>query len=152
MTPRPTPFPNLWTVERRRCRVYVASKSELGPMLQMFRDDWAKTLPQVEVVASWIDMSGPDEGLDWPTFIREAGTCDVLLAVHRPGDVWKGAFVEIGAALASNATVIVMGDPPGSWKQHPNVTQVVDLAYDPGFALVDYLAGGPTSWRHEPKP
>ncbi len=128
------------TITLTPTRVYVASKSELGPMWQMFRDDWRTTHPSVEVVSSWIDMSGPGDGLDWPAFIYEAATCDLLLALHRPGDEWKGAFVEIGAALSNGATVIVLGDPPGSWKEHPNVCQFTTPGYDPGMALTDWLA------------
>lgn len=123
-----------------RVLVYVASKSELGPMWQMFRDAWLKEQPNVEVVSSWIDMSGEGEGLDWPAFIDEASSCDLLIALHREGDIWKGAFVEIGAALGSGAQVIVLGDPPGSWKEHPRVSQFTTPGYDPGMALVDALA------------
>jgi len=132
---KPQPCPQCASVA-----VYVASKSALGPMWQMWRDAWAVELPRVRVVSSWIDMSGEGEGLDWPAFIDEAKSCDLLIALHRTDDEWKGAFVEIGAALAGGAQVVVLGSPPGSWVEHPNVFRSTVVGYDPGMALIDYLA------------
>jgi hypothetical protein len=124
---------------QRPARVYVASKSCHGPMWQEFRSAW-DTLP-VQVVSTWIDESGEGETDDlsdlWRRCIAEAKSADVVIAYHQAGEEWKGAFIEIGAALASGAHVYVIGRPPGSWINHPNVT----IASDPDDAINDFLAG-----------
>jgi hypothetical protein len=110
-----------------------------APMWQEFRSAW-DTLP-VQVVSTWIDESGEGETDDlsdlWRRCIAEAKSADVVIAYHQAGEEWKGAFIEIGAALASGAHVYVIGRPPGSWINHPNVT----IASDPDDAINDFLAG-----------
>lgn len=106
--------------------IYVASRSELGPMWRQLQNDGHP------INSTWIHESGPGETSDisdlWMRCIREASEADVLIAYHRPGDVWKGALVEIGAALAHGRPIYVVGDPPGSWVNHPNVTRAPDVA------------------------
>lgn len=126
-----------------RVLVYVASKSVHGPAWRMWRDIWRRELPHVRIVSTWIDESGegePDDMADlWTRSINEASSAHLVIAYHGPGEEWKGAFLEIGAALAHGADVLVLGDPPGSWKNHPRV-QVMDPSCDIGCAMVDYLA------------
>lgn len=109
--------------------LYVASKSELGPMWRSMRTAWA--FAGINVVSTWIDESGEGQTSDfsdlWMRCIAEASQADAVLALHRPGDVWKGAFVEIGAALAAGRRVLVFGDPPGSWVAHPSVRRIDSL-------------------------
>lgn len=119
--------------------IYVASKSELGPMWADKRD--RRGFP---IISTWIDECGEGETEDladlWLRCITEASTCDALVAYHRPGDVWKGAFIEIGAALAGDIPVFVAGDPPGSWVNHRCVTRV--LSPEHGLRLAnDHLLG-----------
>lgn len=125
-----------------RVLVYVASKSTHGPDWQILRGLWKGDHPRVRVVSTWIDESGEGETADmgdlWSRCIDEASSADLVLAYHEAGEEWKGAFVEIGAALAAGADVIVVGDPPGSWKNHPRVSAVASGTVSE--ALADYLA------------
>jgi hypothetical protein len=105
-------------------RMYVASKSWYGSKWQEARTAWAEI--GVEIISTWIDESDEGESADmsdlWVRCVEEASTCDLLVAYHMPDEQWKGAFVEIGAALAHGRYVYVIGRPPGSWVSHPLVT------------------------------
>lgn len=120
-------------------RVYVASKAKYGPMWQRARQDYADKL---DVISTWIDESGEGETEDfaslWNRCIHEAGAADFLIAYHEQGEEWKGAFIEIGAALAHRTRVLVVGNPPGSWVHHPFVRRFISL-YD----AFDYAYKGP---------
>ncbi len=110
-------------------KIYIASKSEHGPKWREMRSLLAEE--GHEVISTWIDESGPGESADmtdlWVRCIREASSCDILIAVYYPGEVWKGAFLEIGAALAHGKLVYAIGRPPGSWVNHPLVTLAADI-------------------------
>ena len=119
------------TVENRKGsgstqpRVYIASKTKHAAL-------WRSLRKTMGFISTWIDEAGEGETSDfadlWRRCIEEARTADALVAYHEPGDVWKGAFVEIGAALAAGVPVYVIGDPPGSWPNHPLVTRCASLA------------------------
>lgn len=117
--------------------VYVASKAYYGPLWQSLRGELAKT-SDVRIISTWIDESGQGKTVDWPELwdrcIEEAATADALVAFYFPGDTWKGALVEIGAALACGKPVYVAGSPDHSWVNHPNVTLVATV--DEAFALL----------------
>lgn len=123
-------------------RLYIASKSEHAPQWQRLRDGIAD---RATIVSTWIDESGPGESSDlvdlWERCIGEVTQADALIAVHYPGETWKGAFIEVGAALALGKPVFVVGDPPGSWRHHSGVRcigrndeQVVMPAVDAAIA------------------
>lgn len=117
------------TTPTPRVGVYVASKSRYAGLWQDLRDEW-KPLG-FDIISTWIDEAGEGETADmadlWYRCIAEAQSADVLIAVHRDGDEWKGAFVEIGAALSFGIPVYVIGDPPGSWINHPHVRRADDV-------------------------
>lgn len=106
--------------------VYVASKTRYAPLWRQRRDAWAEL--GLAVASTWIDEAGEGESASladlWIRCIQEASGADFLVAVNEPGDAWKGAFVEIGAALAAGKPVYVCGRPEGSWVHHPLVTFV----------------------------
>lgn len=109
--------------------IYVASKTEHAPMWQGYRMDWGRQ--GITIVSTWIDEAGQGETEDftdlWFRCISESASCDYLIAYHRPGEVWKGAFLEVGSALASGKIVFVVGDPPGTWMAHPQVQRVANV-------------------------
>ena len=106
--------------------IYVASKAEHGPMWRAARTHLA--MFGGFIISTWIDESDPGESVSmtdlWVRCIEEASRADCVLAFHKPGEQWKGAFVEIGAALAHGKLVFVSGNPPGSWVNHPNVHRI----------------------------
>ena len=116
--------------------VYVASKTRLAPIWQDLRDMWRPS--GIEIISTWIDEAGEGETSDfpglWQRCIGESSRADFLIAVHEPGDVWKGAFIEIGSALASGRTVLLVGDPPGTWMEHYAVRRVPTISH-----ALDYI-------------
>ena len=85
----------------------------------------------LNIISTWIDESAVDASDDladlWVRCIGESNSADAVIAYHQRGEVWKGAFIEIGSALAAGTPVIVVGDPPGSWVEHPLVRRVATL-------------------------
>lgn len=119
-------------------RVYVASKSSHAEMWQ----GWRKVghTSGFRITSSWIDEAGPGESILpnlWRNCITEARDAEYLVAYHETGEEWKGAFVEIGAHLAGGGRVLLVGDPPGSWVNHPEVRRV-----DSTYEAFDLIATG----------
>ena len=112
---------------RRQASIYVASRAHHGPLWRQYRADGRN------IISSWIDVAGENEIDDWPSFwadcTNEAILADVVVAYHEPGDdPWKGALIEIGAALGHANAVHLVGSPAGSWTKHPDVTGFDTLA------------------------
>lgn len=101
--------------------IYVASKTRLAPLWRELRSEGAP------IISTWIDEAGAggtDDFSDlWLRCICEVTSAAVVLACHEPGDVWKGAFLEVGAAFASGTPVALVGEPPGTWPAHPLVVR-----------------------------
>ena len=120
------------TLEERP-RIYVASKSDLHGYWRTWRATGQSD--GFEVISTWIDEGDEGETADWSDLwvrcVTEAATADAVVALYRPGDVWKGALVEIGAALAAGKPVHLIGEPNHSWVAHPLVRQfeTVDDAF-----------------------
>lgn len=103
-----------------RERLYVASKTTHAARWRELR------ARGVLVVASWIDEAGEGESADYADLatrcIEEAASADATLLYCEPGEVLKGALVEVGAALAAGKQVRCVGDC-GSisrvFKKHP---------------------------------
>ena len=118
-TPAPEPAPADPVAEA--ARVYIASKALHGPKWVQLRD---AGLP---IISTWIDESGVGETINWPGLwsrcISEASDCTHLIAYRELGEILKGAWAEVGAALAHGRKVILCGDfTEFSIKHHPNVT------------------------------
>lgn len=65
------------------------------------------------IVSTWIDEAGPGESSDlndlWRRCLREVSHCQVLIAYREKGEILKGGWVEIGAALSSGIPVYAVG-------------------------------------------
>ena len=88
-------------------KIYVASKVKHAPMWRELRSlGWP-------INSTWIDESGEGESSSLSDLasrcINEAAEADVLLLYCEPGEVQKGAMVEVGAALASGTPVASVG-------------------------------------------
>lgn len=91
--------------------VYMASKTAHAGR---WRDLRKQGFP---VACTWIDEAGAGETADFPDLwarcIREAATAAALILYCEPGEILKGALVEVGAALAAGVPVLWVG-PAGS--------------------------------------
>lgn len=87
--------------------IYIASKTRHA---HLWRDLRGAGAP---IISTWIDEAGEGESGDlddlWERCITESKTCDVLIVYREPEDVLKGAWVEIGAALAAGKSVHAVG-------------------------------------------
>jgi hypothetical protein len=115
--------------------IYVASRAttQHGAMWRHYRNNIG--LP---IVSSWIDQTGvgeSDYGKLWSDILEEIRHCKALFFYAVPDDFpLKGAFVEVGMALAFNKRVycilpgVVLEErtlrPVGSWMNHPNVKRL----------------------------
>lgn len=124
--------------------VYVASKSKHGAMWLDLREGWAER--GIYVVSTWINEWAPGASGSmsdlWVRCIDEATICDLLICYVEQDETLKGAYIEIGAALACGNDVYVWrvgdwktadGDRLGSWANHPRVTMVESP--DEAFAI-----------------
>ena len=90
--------------------IYIASKTRHA-------DKWrALRASGTTILSTWIDEAGTGETQDfadlWIRCVREAATCDALVFYAECGDVLKGAFVEVGAALAAGRPVYIVTPYP----------------------------------------
>lgn len=87
--------------------IYFASKVAHAPRWQALRDGG------IPIISTWIDEAGPGETNDfedlWGRCIGETMKADLVVVYREPGEVLKGAFVELGAALATGKTVFAVG-------------------------------------------
>lgn len=117
-----------------RVRVYLASKTRHAPAWRELREDG------YPVISTWIDepeneAAGEIDYVDlWERCVREAASATVLVLYAPAGDAVKGALAEVGAALAREVPVLVVGDPPGScWHhrlvvRHPTLQDALEAA------------------------
>jgi hypothetical protein len=87
--------------------IYTASKTKHA---HLWRDLRGAGAP---IISTWIDEAGEGESADlddlWKRCIAESCSCEALIVFRRPDDVLKGAWVEIGAALAVGTPVYAVG-------------------------------------------
>ena len=90
---------------RTRGGIYIASKTKHAARWQALK---ASGVP---IISTWIDEASEGETSDfadlWNRCIRESATCGAMIVYCEPGDVLKGAWLEMGVAL--NAGVPVFG-------------------------------------------
>ncbi len=112
-------------------RIYVASKVVHAPQWKHLRD-----VHKINITSSWIDESGPGQTDSmrelWGRIEAEIDLCDrLVLYVEMSDQPLKGAFVEVGMALAMGKPVwiipkdfIIGPNSPslGSWVNHPSVS------------------------------
>lgn len=119
-------------------RVYIASKTRHANLWIKLRHDG------INIISTWIDESGVGETVDKKELavrcIKEASDCDVCLVYAEEGEVLKGAYCEMGAALANGKPVLVVGDLDTILTQHPNVTQC--LSIHGALAIIDARKDG----------
>lgn len=103
----PAPSVADMAAEIARAGIYIASKTKHA-------DKWRALRAAGEpIISTWIDEAGQGETSDfddlWRRCISEPARAAVLIAYCEPGDVLKGGWVEIGAALSSGTPVFGVG-------------------------------------------
>jgi hypothetical protein len=116
--------------------IYVASRVKHA---QMWLNLAAMGAP---IISTWIYEAGDNDTDDfgelWSRILTEIEQSRALVFYGAAGDdPWKGAFVEVGAALAFGKPVFVVLDgielngrtlrPVGSWLAHPSVRRCANV-------------------------
>lgn len=115
--------------------IYIASKTIHAPRWRELR------ACGVPVISTWIDEANKNQTRNmadlWQRCVREAMTCETLIAFRTAEEVLKGALIEIGAALANDKQVILVGfDAVNfSFKHHPNCKTAPDMKTAIALAL-----------------
>lgn len=93
---------------KRRGGVYFASKVKHSHRWQALRDSGVKT------ASSWIDEAGEGQSADYEELsdrcLSEIASAGRLVLYCEPGEILKGANVEVGAALMAGVPVFLVGE------------------------------------------
>lgn len=108
---------------QRRVAIYGASKTVHAPLWVTLRDQG------FNIVSSWIDLPRDKTGQQidhsklWRDIEADVRRADFLVLYCLPGELLKGALVELGMALALGKTAFVYGhrdnDCIGTFRAHP---------------------------------
>lgn len=119
--------------------IYVVSKVAHAGVWKGLRD---RGYP---IISTWID-DGTEPGIDfieaWPRYLGEAAQASFVIVYVLPGEELKGGLVEIGAALANNAYVFIVGSCPSALRtvrHHPRVHQATSVGH--ALALMHEVTG-----------
>jgi hypothetical protein len=114
-------------LEAEKSGIYIASKTRHAAKWRALRDSG------VPIISTWIDEAGVGETKCfenlWERCIGEPRRAAALIVYAEDGDELKGALVEVGAALASETPVYVVGkvEPLKTARNHRLVTEVESL-------------------------
>ena len=104
---------------------YIASKTAHAARWKALR------AAGVPIISTWIDEAGVGESSDlgdlWRRCIGEAAGATCLVVYREPGEVLKGAFVEVGAALAAGRKVYAVGMDDLTVAHHAGVVRCASL-------------------------
>lgn len=136
--------PRLTEAEVEKRGIYVASRASVLDRRAVWRRVRADGAP---IISTWIDEDGPNDTADlgelWVRIRREVTTAAALILYVEPDDFpLKGAFVEVGMALAAEVPIYIVAPdvtisgrnqrPFGSWIKHPGVAmcETIESALD----------------------
>lgn len=115
-------------------KIYVASKVKHADLWLGLRYSYNVTFSPIKIISTWIDEARNKQSPSlpdlWQRCVNEASECDVLLLYANPGEVLKGALVEVGAALGNKKPVYAVGPMEafdGSWIHHHGITKFATL-------------------------
>lgn len=102
--------------------IYIASKTKHASKWRELRK---KGYP---IISTWIDESETGSEIEdfsdlWIRCIKEASTCNYLIVYREPDETLKGAWCEVGAALAHGIPVFSIGCSEFSVSNHPLIRQ-----------------------------
>lgn len=114
------------TVTKLKAGYYVASKVSYADMWKDFR-----TFEREPIISTWIDEAGVGESASledlWRRCVHEASNAGSLIIYRRSDEVLKGAWVELGAALASGVPVFAVGIEEFTVANHAGITHCENL-------------------------
>jgi nucleoside 2-deoxyribosyltransferase len=88
-------------------KIYIASKTKHADKWLSLRNNG------LNIISTWIDEAGEGQTIDKADLCRrcicESKDCDIMLIYAEAGDILKGAFIEMGAAIAYNKPVVLIG-------------------------------------------
>lgn len=117
--------------------IYIVSKTKHAAFWRDLRDAGAP------IISTWIDEAGEGESTDlhdlWDRCISESKSCKALIVYREPDEVLKGAWVEIGAALAVGNPVYAVGLDGFTISNYRGITHFPTLAA--AFKTAGYPAG-----------
>ncbi|MBA1159361.1 hypothetical protein [Microvirga mediterraneensis] len=124
LPPSPIPVSN-GEEKERGTSIYIASKTAHAPR---WREARANGAP---IISTWIDEAGVGETKCfadlWCRCASEAAEADVLIVYREPGEILKGAFVEVGCALNAGKPVYAVGCDDLSFTHHRLVTKFATI-------------------------
>jgi hypothetical protein len=127
--------------------IYTASKTKHAHLWRYLRAAGAP------IISTWIDEAGEGESADlhdlWERCISESRDCKTLIVYKEPEDVLKGAWVEIGAALAAGKPVHAVGLHGFTISNYRGIKHFASLA--DAFAAAGWPAHSPQVLRGEGK-
>ena len=130
--------------------IYIASKATAHA------PKWISLRNDLPIISTWIDEAAPGMTLDWPDLwgrcLAEAASAEVLIVYMEPGEVLKGAWVEVGAALQAGVPVIGVGVGDFSIAKSGRITMAPDLPAALGIAKAILDANRATSHPHTGEP
>lgn len=88
--------------------IYIASKVKHADRWRFLRDKLG-----YPIISTWIDEAGEGQSKDlgdlWQRCITEASSAKVLVVNRELGETLKGAWIEMGAALAVGVPILAIG-------------------------------------------
>jgi hypothetical protein len=124
--------------------IYIASKTKHAGL-------WIELRNRYPIISTWIDEAGVGETSDWPDLwnrcISEASMASALVLYKEKEEILKGAWVEVGAALAYGVPVFAVGIEDFSVKHHPGITlcNTIEEAFEK--ANKEYLIDASFFWQ-----
>ncbi len=109
----------------RNPTVYTASKTRHANIWRKLRDNGI-----LNIIATWINVDENDRNFDWEKLwidcASESAAADITLVYLEDGDTLRGAYVEMGIAIASGRTVFLVnphGENVTDARHHPLVSE-----------------------------
>ena len=106
--------------------IYIASKTKHAERWRFLRDKIGEP-----IISTWIDEAGEGETTDhadlWRRCIAQAASADVLILYREPGEILKGGWIEMGAALAYDRPVYAIGIEEFTVAKDARVTHFPDM-------------------------
>ena len=107
-------------MKKNRVTIYTASKPTHAPKWRKLRHDG------LAIIATWIDYADDGAVVDWQKLwlscVEEPARANITLLYIEEEETLRGAYVEMGVALANNRRVFIV---------NPHKVRVTDASHHP---------------------